>query len=70
MKCMYLMNSFWDMGSPTSDANIISRIGMPLFSELAVPLDDVRGMGIMLTNLDNDTVLRSRQRQPTGSRVG
>ena len=30
---------------------------MTLFSELAVPLDDVRGMGIMLTKLNNDNAL-------------
>jgi hypothetical protein len=56
--CHNLSKSLETPGSsPTNDANIISRIGMILFSELAVPLDDVRGIGIMLTKLDNDTVL-------------
>jgi hypothetical protein len=56
--CHNLSKSLETPGSsPTADVNIISRIGMALFSELAVPLDDVRGMGIMLTKLDNDNAL-------------
>jgi hypothetical protein len=56
--CHNLSKSLETPGSsPTSDANIISRICMTLFSELAVSLDDVRGMGIMITKLDNDNAL-------------
>jgi hypothetical protein len=38
----------------TQDATILGRIGMELFSELAVPVDDVRGMGIVVSKLDHD----------------
>jgi hypothetical protein len=45
------------MGVPgsiaTRDTNIIRDVGMTLFNELAVPLDDVRGMGIIMSKLNH-----------------
>jgi hypothetical protein len=37
----------------TRDSNIISDIGMALFKELSVPIDDLRGMGIIMSKLNN-----------------
>ena len=36
----------------TLDAKIICDVGMDLFKELAIPLDDVRGMGIIMSKLN------------------
>jgi hypothetical protein len=38
---------------PTRDAKILAEVGMLLFRGLAVPLDDVRGMGIVVSKLSS-----------------
>eukprot|EP00980_Cylindrotheca_fusiformis_P020069 scaffold7139_cov115-Cylindrotheca_fusiformis.AAC.19 len=39
----------------TCNAKLISRVGMNLFNELGIPVDDVRGMGIVISKLSEGT---------------
>jgi len=45
--------------TPTREAKILVEVGMTLFRELAVPLDDVRGMGIVVSKLSTDAEMES-----------
>lgn len=36
---------------PTRDASIFAQVGMNLFRELAVPVDDIRGIGMVISKL-------------------
>jgi DNA repair protein REV1 len=38
-------------GTTTNDAAVFSNTGMQLFQELAVPIDDIRGMGLVISKL-------------------
>ena len=40
--------------TPTRDAAVLAEVGMTLFRELAVALDDVRGMGMVISKLCPD----------------
>jgi DNA repair protein REV1 len=53
--CHSLSRSMEIPGSrATCDAKVISRVGMSLLKELAIPLDDVRGMGIVMSKLSDE----------------
>lgn len=40
--------------NPVSDAKVISESGIKLFQELGIPLEDLRGMGIIMSKLVDD----------------
>jgi len=65
--CHNLSKSADTTGSiSTEDSSVISRIALDLLEQLNVPVDDIRGMGIVVSKLTNDNTSNGVDSEPSG----
>lgn len=55
---------------PTRDAKVLGEVGMTLYRELKVPLDDVRGMGMVISKLSSDNATNRSPRKRNAPQTG
>lgn len=68
--CHNLSKSADTVGSlPTKESSIITRIALSLLEQLAVPADDIRGMGIVMSKLTDEKSAVSDGQAETSGRI-